>query len=286
MSLKKEFVESLDNNELIKTEEDFLQLLELLDKENDVNKQIGNGETLLHLAVWEGYVDVVKELLKKGANINLPDTASSRTPIHLAVKRNNIKMVKILLDTNYDYFYYSGFSIKDLEYNTPLMIAEKQGYPEIVELLKLDNIIDKIKNKSKEQLEKCQYDEENEKVIYRNFEDNIHSYKKLTKEIEILNKDNERLKRKKSSKSSKSSWLKNLITFGFFSRKIVQKMMKNTKDIFTKRTQLNEKKEKLKNITESIKEKSELSEVKKAIKYWMTNFKVWQKNMKSNLKIF
>lgn len=55
------------------------------------------GLTPLHVAVSERNVDLVKELITFGANVNANDGKSGHTPLHLAVEQNNLPMVSLLL---------------------------------------------------------------------------------------------------------------------------------------------------------------------------------------------
>lgn len=55
-----------------------------------------NGKSILMLAVWEGKADAIKELIKKGADINAMDD-EGKNAIMLAVWRENIELTKALI---------------------------------------------------------------------------------------------------------------------------------------------------------------------------------------------
>lgn len=55
----------------------------------------------LIMAIYKGNYSVVKMLLSKGADVNFPDDRK-RTPLMHAAKLNDIRMVKLLLNNNYD----------------------------------------------------------------------------------------------------------------------------------------------------------------------------------------
>ena len=54
-------------------------------------------DTPLHLAIWEGHLDVVKCLVKAGANIQAKGF-HNRTPLVYAVIKRNTEIVKFLID--------------------------------------------------------------------------------------------------------------------------------------------------------------------------------------------
>ena len=52
----------------------------------------------LHIAVSEGYEDIVKLLLEMGANVSMQLTESGWTPLHLAAQHGRVDIARALLD--------------------------------------------------------------------------------------------------------------------------------------------------------------------------------------------
>ena len=63
-----------------------------------VNAQDDIGNTALHYAANEGKLDVAKELINKGANVNAKGSGNDWTPLHSAVYGAHKDLVKLLLD--------------------------------------------------------------------------------------------------------------------------------------------------------------------------------------------
>lgn len=59
----------------------------------------GTGNSVLHLACWEGMdVTVVERLLQLGANINFKSQGNGYVPLHLACHSGSVELVTLLLD--------------------------------------------------------------------------------------------------------------------------------------------------------------------------------------------
>ncbi|XP_074654155.1 uncharacterized protein LOC141908163 [Tubulanus polymorphus] len=86
------------------------------------------GKTSLHLAVQKGYIDMVRLLSSRGADIDAVDS-TNRTPLHIAVKRDRFEIVKFLLANDAD------ISLKDWMDQTALHTACIYQRHEIIELL-------------------------------------------------------------------------------------------------------------------------------------------------------
>ena len=102
----------------------------ILDYKQDINVKNNAGRTALWVATSDGYrPEIVKLLLSHGADLSITDTEGRHTPLWVAVFRNYIDIVKIMLN------YKHNINIKSNAGNTPLCIAAQYGYSEIVELL-------------------------------------------------------------------------------------------------------------------------------------------------------
>ena len=89
---------------------------------------VTNGYTPLVYASLKGYTDVVIDLIKKGADVNVH--TENGTALFNAANLGRTEIVKILLK--------EGANVNLGGYMSPLQVAAKQCYPEIVRLL-IDN---------------------------------------------------------------------------------------------------------------------------------------------------
>lgn len=72
--------------------------LKLSDAIGDINRPFG-GTTLLHIAVEDNVPKLVKECLKRGANVDAIDVERQNiTPLHLAVDRGHYECAQLLLE--------------------------------------------------------------------------------------------------------------------------------------------------------------------------------------------
>ncbi|WP_254229453.1 ankyrin repeat domain-containing protein [Wolbachia pipientis] len=91
-------------------------LLDIVDKnirEASVHTRDHDGKTLLHWAARQGHIEIVQELLDRGAGINVLDNQHS-TPLHEAAARNQEEVIRLLLQQG------AQFNIKDRQDKTPL----------------------------------------------------------------------------------------------------------------------------------------------------------------------
>ena len=86
------------------------------DQENPFKLLNSTGESLLTLAIGEQDADLVKCLLKYGADVNMPNKLSL-TPLMIACDCNNQSMVNILLDHKPE------VNKADIQGYTPLMVT-------------------------------------------------------------------------------------------------------------------------------------------------------------------
>ena len=79
------------------------------------------GESQLHVASRNGNLEMVKALIKNGADVNSRDS-SQNTPLHLACENGNLKMVMVLLENG------ATIDAKNIDEDTPLHLACLNGY--------------------------------------------------------------------------------------------------------------------------------------------------------------
>ncbi|XP_027696113.1 kinase D-interacting substrate of 220 kDa isoform X3 [Vombatus ursinus] len=109
-------------------EENIPGLKAFLEKCKDVDERNECGQTPLMLAAENGNLEIVKELLKNGANCNLEDV-DNWTALISAAKEGHIAVVKELLKCNVN------LEHKDMGGWTALMWACYKGHTEVVDLL-------------------------------------------------------------------------------------------------------------------------------------------------------
>ncbi len=102
-------------------------LLELGPNEIDINDE-ECGVTPLHLASSIGYIDIIRMLLEKGADINAQDNYG-QTPLYYASGQNNVEIVRMLLEGGAD------IEAKDKSGETVLYQAVRSKNAEMIELL-------------------------------------------------------------------------------------------------------------------------------------------------------
>lgn len=103
----------------------------LLEAGADVNLDTGEGETALMYAAVGGHLEMAQILIKKGADVNVQDGGDAGgTALMNAAAGGHIEIVKLLLANGAD------ASTKNLYGDTALTLAQQNGYPQIVELLK------------------------------------------------------------------------------------------------------------------------------------------------------
>lgn len=93
-----------------------------------VNSVTFDNKTPIMLASQEGFVNIIKVLQDKGADINY-QCETGFNALFYAVIGNQVKVIRYLLDNG------SSVNSTDKDGKTPLMIAGQNGYTEIVDLL-------------------------------------------------------------------------------------------------------------------------------------------------------
>lgn len=112
-------------------EKDFEKVKEILTTEGSpkVNSIIVEGDIPLHLAINNGAdIEIVKLLLKKGADVNSEDE-DGELPLILAIEKKNVELALLILDSGADLY------VKDMGGSTPLHRAAALGMTPIVEAL-------------------------------------------------------------------------------------------------------------------------------------------------------
>ncbi|MCJ1246909.1 Ankyrin repeat domain-containing protein 44 [Trapelia coarctata] len=138
----------------------------ILDTLNDgIDEPDEFGNTALHLAAGSGFPDIVRLLIKKGANIQVSNEGGA-TPLHRAIRSEHLPTVAILLEAGSDVMApdnfgntaahcaarlsstrifkslhsfiqsaQSGFSARDMDGATTLLLASMFGSMEVVEYI-------------------------------------------------------------------------------------------------------------------------------------------------------
>ena len=112
------------------------EVIAMLDAgEVDVNSQNHNGQTPLHIAVEDGTQDMIKTLLKYGANPNIQDSLETglNNPMHLAVSKNMVTTLEMFLDLEEPNA--PDLEMKNSNGFTVLHIAAVKGYADICRIL-------------------------------------------------------------------------------------------------------------------------------------------------------
>ena len=111
-----------------KDKENNEKIIELLEKEDNLNKKDKNGNAFLHFAVHNNKLDIVNALLKKGANPNLQHNKKN-TALHFAVYNNKLDIVNALLNKG------ANPDLQDNKKNTALHFAVHNNKLDIVNAL-------------------------------------------------------------------------------------------------------------------------------------------------------
>jgi ankyrin repeat protein len=100
----------------------------VIEREVDVNFQY-NGKTSLHCASRNGHFDVVKFLVKRGAEVNKQEDKTLLTALHYAGSRGFLKIIKFLIDNG------ANSNLRDKQGKTCLHYSVIFGNVEVVKYL-------------------------------------------------------------------------------------------------------------------------------------------------------
>eukprot|EP01044_Picomonas_judraskeda_P017240 COSAG03_NODE_3206_length_2145_cov_3.090420_3_plen_115_part_00 len=95
----------------------------------NVDGRAGDGQTALCIAASEGYPALTAALVEAGADLNLPNSQTSFTPLHSAVHAGHTEVVRVLVAAGAD------LSAKNRRKKTPLQLALSRKHTEIVRVL-------------------------------------------------------------------------------------------------------------------------------------------------------
>lgn len=98
------------------------------------------GKTPLHRAAGKGDAELVTWLIENGLSINALD-ASGRAPIHFACSKGHADVVKTLLD-------HGAIMSSRSNFGTPAQIAEKNGFDDILNMLKTFRLMHTVPSES------------------------------------------------------------------------------------------------------------------------------------------
>src|SRR5579871_2890119 len=95
----------------------------------DLNAAQGDGMTALDWAASRGDLEIARMLVGAGASVKVVTRISQQTPLFLAAKSGNAKMIEALVAAG------SDVNTRDAKNTTPLMLAAAAGNAEAVALL-------------------------------------------------------------------------------------------------------------------------------------------------------
>jgi uncharacterized protein len=89
----------------------------------------GGGDTPLIRAAKRGFMAIVQLLLKRGADVNLPNVSTRSTALHYAAGHGDMALARLLLEHG------AKLNVSDSQGETPLMYALVEGEVEVFHLL-------------------------------------------------------------------------------------------------------------------------------------------------------
>ncbi|CAK6956928.1 kinase D-interacting substrate of 220 kDa B [Scomber scombrus] len=109
-------------------EENLAAIKAHLDKFKDVDSRSDNGQTPLMVAAEQGNLEIVQELIRRGANVNFDDV-DCWTALISAAKEGHIEVVRELLENN------ANLEHRDMGGWTALMWAAYKGRTDVAQML-------------------------------------------------------------------------------------------------------------------------------------------------------
>ncbi|XP_060938325.1 kinase D-interacting substrate of 220 kDa B [Limanda limanda] len=109
-------------------EENLAAIKAHLDKFKDVDSRSDNGQTPLMVSAEQGNLEILQELIKRGANVNLDDV-DCWTALISAAKEGHIEVVRELLENN------ANLEHRDMGGWTALMWAGYKGSTDVAQML-------------------------------------------------------------------------------------------------------------------------------------------------------
>lgn len=108
-----------------------VRLVELMLKKGaSVDFRDDEGQTALHRAAAGGHSQTLLALISANARVNAKEKSKSRTALHLAVERNHIKAVEVLMLNG------AHVDVEDADGVTPLALATEKGHRLLARFMK------------------------------------------------------------------------------------------------------------------------------------------------------
>jgi ankyrin repeat protein len=101
----------------------------LIEAKANLNKADSTGATPVHLAIEHNQLDLLEEMLRRGANLESILKETHETALLNAVKNNNLNCVKLLIQSN------ASVNVIDAEKNTACHLAAKIGASAVLKLI-------------------------------------------------------------------------------------------------------------------------------------------------------
>ena len=107
--------------------EDLTMLQKLVDAGASVNERDGDGSTILHTAVSDEQLEVVKWLIEHGADVSCAATSTGMTPLHCAATAMDAQRPKLLQIVQLLLANGGDPTAKTARLRTPLQVAQENG---------------------------------------------------------------------------------------------------------------------------------------------------------------